>query len=356
MRCPILPLPLLCLGIIFPAAVAAQRHNGLSSPPTAPPQKAVAGASAIVPVSSGLGALQFASVNYGVPAPQALSRQITADDDRIRSAALAAIGAPGEYLGRGHIPFPHSLSLDFIALGMGTDLDAILTVELDQHIVSSVLVPEGDSWHRVATILYAVPFNDTANVPATFVRTARSLLQHERYRAVYRATSNGTNGDFTENEAHLRILANRADILISFVSAARQCNNAKRPGCDLTRRWLQPDPADPTQRALLVTATGHLSPRDAADPLASAPLFQQTHLRTFTCQPFAYSDVTQHYEPTANAGACPGSLGEAPHAPTPAPPAPTPHNDPVKPASPPVLSPAPHTESPKPQTAANPTH
>jgi hypothetical protein len=324
------PLPLLCLGLILPAAAAAQRHNGLSSPPTAPPQKNAPGAPAIVPVSTGLGALQYASVNYGVPAPQALSRQVTADDDRTRGAALAALGAPGEYLGRGHVPFPHSMSLDFIPLGMGTELDAILTVELDNHIVSSVLIPEGDSWHRVATMIYATPFSDASNVPATFVRTARSLLQHERYRAVYRATTNGPNGDYSENEAHLRILANRAEVLVSFVSASRQCNNARRPGCDLTRRWLQPDPTDPTQRALLVTATGHLSPRDAADPLASAPLFQQTYLRTFSCQPFAYSDVTQHYEPTANAAACPGSLGEPPHAPPPAPPPPQPQ--PAKPA------------------------
>jgi hypothetical protein len=78
-----------------------------------------------------MGALQFISVNYGVPAPQALTRQLEADDERTRGASLAAIGAPSQYLQHGHIPFPHSVQLDFVALGTTNDMDAILTVELE---------------------------------------------------------------------------------------------------------------------------------------------------------------------------------------------------------------------------------
>src|SRR5471032_696650 len=92
------------LTICAPAIVFAQKHTGGSSPPTAPPQKAVASTQPVVPVSSGMGAMQFSAVNYGVPAPQSLARQLEAEDDRTRSASLAAIGAPAQYLQRGHIP------------------------------------------------------------------------------------------------------------------------------------------------------------------------------------------------------------------------------------------------------------
>jgi hypothetical protein len=300
---------LLTLSIVgmLPATASAQRHNGLSSPPTPPlPHGNSAGTQAIVPVSTGLGAIQFVTVNYAVPAPQSLTRQLQADDDRTRAASLSAIGAPQQYLNRGHIPYPHSVQLDFVALGGNDELDAIITVELDQHIVSAILVPQDDSWHRVASVLQATAFGNSATTPDSFLHLTRSLIQHERYRAVYRATTNAPNGDFTENEAHLRILNNKAIILISFVSSIRACpNNPKRPGCDITRRWLQPDPSDASHRFLLITATGRLTPRDIADPIGAADAFQQAHLHTFACQPYIYSDATQHYEPTANSGPCP---------------------------------------------------
>jgi hypothetical protein len=295
----------LCAAVFVPA-VAAQRHNGLSSPPTAPPPKGSAKSQTIVPVSSGLGALQIVLVDYGVPAPQSLTRQLQADDDRTRIAALSALGTPGQYLQRGHVPFPHSIQLDLIPLGLTDDLDAIVTIELDQHLVSSILVPEGDSWHRIATVTYATAFNDPRTTPATFLRVARSLMQHERSRAIYRATQSSPSGDFTENEAHIRVLNNKVVTLISYVSRARTCNaNPKRPGCDLVHRWMQPDVADPTQRFLLVSATGHLSPHEAADPLAASVEFQQSNLHTFACQPYVFSETTQRYEPTANSGPCP---------------------------------------------------
>ncbi len=272
-----------------------------------------------------MGALQFLAVNYGVPAPQSLTRQLEADDDRTRAAALSAIGSPPQYFVHGHIPFPHSIQLSFVDLGITDELDAVLTVELDQHLVSAILAPHGDSWSRIATLTYATTFTDPTTTPATFLNIVRSLMQHERYRAVYRTTTNATNGDFTENEAHLRILNGKAVILISFVSDARICNSiGKHAGCDLTRRWLQPDPADPTQHFLLISATGHLTPHEAADPLASAPDFQMSHLHTFSCQPYTYSDTTQRYEPTANNGPCPTT--------TTAPP--LDHPEPPKPASP----------------------
>jgi hypothetical protein len=296
-----------CIVSMLPAIASAQRHNGLSSPPTPPPPhgKPVA-TQAIVPVSTGLGALQFVTVNYAVPAPQSLTRQLQADDDRTRAASLSAIGAPQQYLNRGHTPYPHSVQLDFVALGGNDELDAIITVELDQHIVSAILVPQDDNWHRVASVLEATAFGNPATTPDSFLHLTRSLIQHERYRAVYRATTSAPNGDFTENEAHLRVLNNKAIILVSFASSIRSCpNNPKKPGCEITRRWLQPDPSDASHRFLLITATGHLTSRDIADPIAAADTFQQAHLRTFACQPYIYSDATQHYEPTANSAPCP---------------------------------------------------
>jgi hypothetical protein len=306
---PLFTVTLCAVGVATLASPTAfaQRHNGLSSPPTAPRGKGpAANAKPIVPVSSGLGALQFTTVNYGVPAPQSLTRQLEADDDRTRAASLSAIGAPAQYLVRGHIPYPHTIQLDFVPLGNTDEQDAILTVELEQHIVSAVLVPQGDNWHRVATVIDPTAFADPSTTPATFLRIARSLIQRERYRAIYRAITTNPNGDYTENEAHLRVLSNKAVVLISFASNERTCETSpKHPGCDLTRRWLQPDPDDPSHRFLLVTGTGHLTSREAAGPLAAASTFQQSHLRSFSCQPYTYVESTQHYEPTANSSPCP---------------------------------------------------
>lgn len=302
---------LLTTALCVHGMAAAQHHGSGSAPPTAPhptTQHAGSAPAEIVPVSSGLGALQFASVNYGVPAPQALTRQLQDSDDRTRAASLAAIGAPGQYLVRGHIPLPHSVQLDFVALGAGDELDAILTVELDQHIVSAILLPEDGNWKRIATVIDPTPFNDASTTPYTFLHIERSLLQPDRYRAIYHAPANGAHGDFVENEAHLRIFNSHAVITVSFASSARTCDVPTHPGCEITQRWLQPDAADPTHRFFMVTGTGWLTAKEAADPLARSRPFQVAHLRAFTCQPFLYSASTEHFEPAANAAPCP-----APH-------------------------------------------
>jgi hypothetical protein len=284
-----------------PGAALAQRHSGGSSPPTAPRKPLPA---PIVPVSSGTGALQFLSVNYGVPAPQSITRQLQADDERTRASSLSALGAPGQYLTHGHIPYPHSVQLSFVALGNTDELDAILTVELDQHLVSAVLVPQDGDWHRVATVVFPTPFGDPSTMPSTFVRAERSLVEHTHYNAVFRGVTKGQNGDFAENEAVLRVMNGKATIAMSFVSSARACDGSKaHTGCDLTRRWLQNEPPD-DHHVVLVTGAGHLNAREAADPLASSPQFQIAHLRSFSCQSFVFSDGSQHFEPTANPAPC----------------------------------------------------
>jgi hypothetical protein len=291
----------LCLN----GTAVAQRHSTGASPPTAPAHISSKTAQPVVPVSSGMGALQFVSVNYGVPAPQAIARQLEADDEHTRSASLAAIGAPSQYLKRGNVPYPHSLHLDFVPLGTDDELDAILTVELDQHIVSAVFLPDDGDWKRIATVLYPTNFNDPSTTPSTFLRLSRSLIEQDRYRAIFRASTNAPNGDTSENEAHLRILKGHAVITISFVDSSRTCDTsgAKHAECQLTRRWLQPDAKDDTHFTL-VTGTGHFDAKELADPLAHAVTYQVAHLRTFTCQSYIFSDATLHYEPIANPAPC----------------------------------------------------
>jgi hypothetical protein len=292
------PLVALLLGTLCPLGTAfAQRHSGISSPPTAPHKPVAA---PILPVSSGLGILQFLPVNYGVPAPQSITRQLQSDDERTRASSLSALGAPPQYLSHGHIPYPRSVQLNFVALGNNDELDAILTIELDQHLLSAVLIPQDGDWHRIATVLFPTPFSDSSTTPSSFLHPERSLLEHTRYTAIYRGVANSPNGDFTENEAHLRVTNGKANIVLSFVSSARTC---AQKGCDLTHRWLQNEPPD-DHHATLITATGHLNAHDVADPLAKSLAFQTAHLRIFSCQPFLFNDGSQRFEPIANAGPC----------------------------------------------------
>jgi hypothetical protein len=278
-----------------------------------------------------MGAIQFVQVNFGVPAPQALTRQLRFDDERTRSAALSAVGAPGQYLQHGHIPMPRTVELQLVPLSETDELDALLTVELDQHLVTAVLVPEDGNWRRIATLIYTTPFNDSNNTPTTWVRTARSLLQKDRYRAVFHASSGSLSGNFSENEAHLRIINGKAAITMSFESTARECtttttqahmatgptkstsraangaNNTApvtKSSCEFTQRWFQPDPSDPNKTFQLITGTGHIAAKEDENPLIDPRVELQSHLHTFTCQPFVYSDPNQHYEPTAPNGPC----------------------------------------------------
>jgi hypothetical protein len=297
-------LPFAALPLAFLCAVgtaSAQRHDAGSSPPTAPPPKPLVAPQAIVPVppNSGLGPLQFLTVNFPVSAPQSLASELQSSDDRMRTAALAAIGAPGQYMNHGHVSFPHSVRLDYIPLGNTAELDAILTVELDQHLLSAVLMPEDNEWRRIATVLYPIAFTDIATTPSTFLREDRSLLENKHYAAIFRATANSPTGDFTESEAHLRILNGHAVITLSFASTERSCDPTHQHPCDFTERWLQPDTSDPEHRFLLVTATGHVKPTEAGEPIAHSETFEIAHLRTFTCQPFEFSDTTLHFESTA---------------------------------------------------------
>ncbi|MGA8939988.1 MAG: hypothetical protein WB439_12570 [Acidobacteriaceae bacterium] len=247
--------------------------------------------------------MQIATGNFIVSAPQALAVQLQTSDDRTRTAALAAIGAPAQYTDHGHIAFPHSVHLDFLALGDSNELDAILTVELDQHMLSAILMPEDEQWHRIATVLYPTVFSNPTTTPDTFLRTGRSLLEPMRYTAIFRTTTR-SNGDSTETEVHLRILNGHATITTSFASNERSCDPTHQRPCDITERWLQLDATDSEHRFLLVTATGHEKPYDATDPIAHAETFEESHLRTFTCQPFVFSDTTLHFEPAASPAPC----------------------------------------------------
>ncbi len=319
----------LILAFIAPALLA-QRHGWRSAPPTAP----LVPAAPQVAVSSGLGAIQFVPANYGVPAPQTIARQLRYDDDRTRAAALADIGSPGQYLQHGHIPTPRSIDLQFLPLGNTAELDALLTAELDQHIVTAVLIPVEGGWRRIATLTFATPFEDASTTPTTWIRTARSLVKKDRYRAIFHAsfgsmggsmggpTSDGASGttpaNFAENEAHLRIVNDKAVITLSFESTARECTPATPPaaasktlprragnsGCTVLQRWFQPDPAESPDHFELITATGHMSLTQSEDPLANSRTMLLSHLRTFTCQPFIFSETTQHYEPSAPNGPC----------------------------------------------------
>ena len=301
--------------ILFAAALVAaplcaQRHSG--SPPTAPPRPAPV-VQPVVAASSGMGGIQFATVNYAVPAPQSLTRQLRTDDERTRAAALSAIGAPSQYLQHGHTGLPHSIQLEFAALGPEDELDAILTAELDHHIVTAILIPDGDNWRRIATLFVADPFSDTSTTPSTFVRTSRSLLEHDRYRAVFQAETVDAHGNYTQNEAHLRIINKQAVITTNFVSASRDCTippptgkqASPNAGCNVLRRWLQADPAAPYKEFMLVTATGRLSYKEATSSIGNAEAFDASHLHNFACQPFAFSDATMHFEPTAASAPCP---------------------------------------------------
>ena len=298
----------------------AQRHGVGSSPPTAPPPPAAAPQpAAIEPVSSGLGALQFVEVDYSVPAPQSLLHQLQSEDDRARAIALAALGAPAQYLTRGHIPYPRSVQLDFVPLGVSDDLDAILTVELDQHLVSAIMVPDDGNWKRVADVLFPTPFSDFTTNPGTFLRTARAPMQHNRYLAIFHGSVTSSSGDFTENEALLRVMNGRAVITISFVSGARTCaapsaTERAHSSCDLVDRWLQPDTADPLHHFLMVTGSGHIYPHDTTEPIGSSRIFQLSHLRFFSCQSFDFSESTSHFEPTAQVVPCGAHDAPAPPA------------------------------------------
>jgi hypothetical protein len=290
------------------ASVAtAQRHDAGSSPPTAPPVKPTLVAppvAPIAPIASAMGALQFYSSDYGVSAPQSLARQMQSSDDRIRAAALSAIGAPAQYTGHGHAASAHSVHLDFLPLGDSDEIDAILTVELDQHMVSAILMPQNDEWHRIATITFATAFTDTATTPSMFLRTDRSLLNPLRYTAIFHAVASRANGDFSESEAHLRVLNGHAVITLSFTSAERDCDAATDHPCAVVERWLQADASDPAHRFLLVTATGHVKTKDAGDPIATAETYETAHLRSFTCQPLMYSASALHFEPSGAAAPC----------------------------------------------------
>lgn len=324
-------VPLIALLCAVGTAVA-QRHDVGSAPPTAPPPKQIVAPPApiIDPLNIGLGPIQFATTNSIVSAPQSLAIELQSSDDRMRTSALADIATPSQYLIRGHVPFAHSVRLDFVALGITPELDAILTVELDQHLVSAILMPQDGAWHRIATLSYPTAFTDPTTTPTTFLRTDRALPENQHYAAIFHAITKGSNGDFIENEAHLRILDGHAVITASFASTERTCDPTHQHPCDFTERWFQPDTTDPEHRFLLVTATGHVKPTESGDPIARSETFETAHLRTFTCQPFAFSDTAQHFESTAAPTPC-VAPHEGQHE--------APHDSPHEPLAPPAVPP-----------------
>ena len=257
-----------------------------------------------------MGPMQFVQANAPEPAPETLVAQLQAQDDRIRAAALSAIGAPSAYVSREHPPIPHSVQMTYAALGDAGELDAIVTVELDLHLVSGIFIPSGSAWRRVGTVTYATNFADPTTNLGTFLRTVRSLIGPDHYTAVFHAVSVTPDGDLTEHEAHLNVFSGKAAITISFASAERVCESQRlqphtpHGDCDLTERWLQGEPAQGDGAAILVTATGRVGAHDAIDPVSRIRLFDFARTRNYECQPFQFNDETSHYEPTANSAPC----------------------------------------------------
>jgi hypothetical protein len=253
-------------------------------------------------------------------------------------------------MSREHAPIPHSIQINYVALGSAGELDAILTVELDLHLVSAILVPSGSAWRRVGTVTYATAFADPTTNLGTFLRTVRSLLGPDHYTAIFHAVSITPDGDLTEHEAHLNVFNGHAAITISFASAERVCEtphlqpHTPHTDCDLTERWLQAEPSQGSAAAVLVTATGRVGAHDATDPISRVRLFDFAHTRNYECQPFEFSDETSRYEPTANSAPCFESVKPA------TPPATTPvkPGQPAPSVTPPVKPPPPTGSTPPP--------
>jgi hypothetical protein len=179
--------------------------------------------------------------------------------------------------------------------------------------VTAVLIPDGDNWRRIATVSFADPFLDVLNTPSSFATTERELVNHSRYRAVFRAMVTDNHGSYTENEAQLRVINKRPVMTISFVSRSRDCSApptiAGKPhtaasGCSVLTRWLQADPADPFKQFILISASGRIPAHEAVGAIVADPIFGDAHLRTFDCQPFLFSEQTEHFEPTGASLAC----------------------------------------------------
>jgi hypothetical protein len=249
-------------------------------------------------------------------------------DDLTRAGALVAVGAPAWYLEQGSIPTPRSVRLDLLPLGDSRKLDAILTVELDHHIVSAILLPRparpqaptnGQSsvkllgksqpppptqWYRIASVIYPISSANPSTSIQRLLLTSRSLINPARYTAVYHTITDGPNRDFKETEVRLQIFSGHAVITAGFTSRQRSCDAAAQNPCEITRRWLQPDPSDPRHRFLLVTATGYQQRGERGRPIAHTRIFEDSHLRTFLCQPLSFSNATLQFEPLSGPTAC----------------------------------------------------
>jgi hypothetical protein len=205
---------------------------------------------------------------------------------------------------------PHSVQLELASLSNTEDLDALLTVELDHHLVTAILMPQNGEWRRIATMIFPTVFADPSTTPSTFLRTTRSLLEPTHYRAIFHSRIAQPGGDFVENEAHLRILNNRAIVTSSFVSESKTCSglvagSTDKPECEIVQRWLQVDVSEPGVRKFqMVSGMGLINGKDVQSPLLNSRFFQLAHLRTYTCQPFTFSDSALRYEPTGPAGSC----------------------------------------------------
>lgn len=294
------------------APAGAQRHSHGAAPPTAPPTPVRSPAAAAPPpvavFSSSLGPIQFTASNLGTAAPQSLTRQLSADDERTRSSALTALGAPSQYIARGRVPFPRTVQLELLPLSNYSEIDALVTAELEHHLVTAVLTPANGEWRRVATVVTSIAPGDPVNTPSTFVSTGRLAANARRYEVVFRVRQPGSDGSLMENEAHLVLLGGRAVISANFVGESLQCSPAGSPGghttgCGITFRWLQP-PAATGEQPMLVTATGALNGKDAAGILAGSREFALTHARSFTCQPLSWTDATARFEAAGAPSAC----------------------------------------------------
>ena len=169
-------------------AAHAQRHGARSSPATAPasgrnrrlrrPRSS--------PSAAGLGAIQFVAGQLrcaraaGPHPPAALRRR-----PHPRRRALRHRRA-GQYLQHGHIPMPRAIELELVnAIQQRRSRRAAYRRARPAHRhrrhdpAGRQLAPYRH------TCIYPTPFYDPTTTPSTWLRTARSLVQADRYRAIF---------------------------------------------------------------------------------------------------------------------------------------------------------------------------
>lgn len=254
------------------------------------------------------GFLEIRHEHQGWPPPELLVQRLRSSDDVVRTNAFTLFGLNLKQADMAVAP-PDKVQLSYAALGADTTQDAVVALELTDHILAAVAVPTRRGWERIAVFdcwcKYDMKGDRDTLMESVQLRYAPEYAASSPFELVLRASGGGT-GLYEQQEGHFRLYRGELRRVMSFISRRETCDPTARTPyqCDIEKRWFYTTSFGNVEGGVLVESRGSFAPHTTPSVQWEVRDIENRHLRPATCHAFRWNRDKFQYEPITVSDPC----------------------------------------------------